>query len=249
MKTLWAKVAVVVMLSLVQSVRAGETLTPSMAAGVDLQTAYIFRAVVYNDGYVVQPWFETAVGPVTLGVWANMDLDDYGGTLEKNKFSEVDLTVKYALPVIAGFDISLGVAEYLFPNVPDGEGGALPGTREVILSVGRPLVGGLSAKTVLSYDVDQVDDYHASLRLTYAYEVVPNLAVSIFGQGGYVGKRFSPTGKSGLYDYDVRFSLTYSCMENLQVGITGGYTGSLDTDVLPDPAENAYGGFSVVTFF
>lgn len=240
---------VVLLLFVLPSLQAEDTIRPSVAVGSDLRTSYIFRGVVYNDGPVLQPWFESSVGPVTFGMWANMDLDDFGGTLKKNRFSEVDLTVNYALPSYAGWDVSLGFAEYLFPNVADGEGGALPGTREVIVSVGRVITGGLSAKTVLSYDVDQVDEYHAALRLTYDYALTSKVAFSIYGQGGYVGHKLSANGDAGLYDYDVRASLAYGGTDYLEIGVLGGYTGSLDTDVLVDPSENAYGGLAVTAFF
>lgn len=249
MKMMWGIVVVGVFMMGAAVFGAEEALKPSVAAGVDLRTAYIYRATVYNDGYVVQPWAEATVGPVTVGVWANHDLEDFGGTLEKNRISEVDLTLTYAFPSIYGWDSSIGYAEYLFPNVADGEGGALLGTREVIVTVGRPIGGGFAVRSVLSYDVDQVEDYHAALRLSFAHTLCSKMSFSAYGQGGYVGRKFSASGESGFYDYDVRLSVSYALNDHLELGIMGGYTGSLDTEVLADPSENIYGGLSVATFF
>ena len=81
------------------------TIAATMVAGVavaevsttfDFASAYVYRGVTYNDGFVFQPGIEATglglpeeYGAVTVGAWANMDLDDYDDTLPTSEFSEI----------------------------------------------------------------------------------------------------------------------------------------------------------------
>lgn len=240
-------VCILVAISL-SAIKADAAENVSAAAGVELNSSYIYRGVVYNDGLVLQPWMDTYIGPFTVGFWGNMDLDDYDGTMQKRRFSEIDLMLTYAFEV-AGLNVSIAVAEYLFPNVADGEGGALPGTRELILKAGRPLFWGFALETKFSYDFDMYDDLYAALKLSYGYSLTEKLSFSAHGLGSYAGNRLTVTGKSGANEYDLRGGLAYALTEMVEIGAMGGYTGTLDSDVLPDPAENGYGGISVIASF
>ena len=107
-------------------------------AGADVVSAYVWRGITFNDGLVVQPYVDVAAGNgFAINVWGNYDIDDYDNTLDENEFSEVDLTLSYALP-IEPVDITIGHIEYLFPT-----GGS--GTSEVFLSAYINPAGGLSA--------------------------------------------------------------------------------------------------------
>jgi uncharacterized protein (TIGR02001 family) len=107
-------------------------MTASLAAhaadttvGMDVASAYVFRGNTLNDGPVLQPAFsvgnfklnDSFTLPLTLGVWANMDIGTYHHTLDKGQFSEVDFTASYALPkVIDKLGWSAGYCDYVYPG-------------------------------------------------------------------------------------------------------------------------------------
>jgi uncharacterized protein (TIGR02001 family) len=88
-----------------------------VSVGIDFASAYIFRGVTLNDGWVAQPGLEVSgLHGFTVGTWANFDLEDNtGGAPSGGDFSEVDLYVSYAIPV-EGFGLSIGLTEYTYPR-------------------------------------------------------------------------------------------------------------------------------------
>ena len=59
--------------------------TPAWAAeataGLDLNSAYVWRGQTFNDGFVAQPSIDVAteIG-IGVNVWGNLDIDDYNET-------------------------------------------------------------------------------------------------------------------------------------------------------------------------
>ena len=87
-----------------------------VTAGLDLNSAYVWRGITFNDGLVAQPSVDVAYKGFGFNVWGNFDLDDYKGTIANpNNFSEVDLTLSYGMTV-QKLDIGVGLIEYLFPT-------------------------------------------------------------------------------------------------------------------------------------
>lgn len=83
---------------------------------VEAASTYVFRGATLNRGLVLQPALEVEALPgLTLGVWANLDLDDNDGALKKGEFSEVDLTVSYSRE-FENVSLSLGYIEYQYPG-------------------------------------------------------------------------------------------------------------------------------------
>ena len=89
----------------------------AVSASVDFASAYVFRGETINDGFVIQPSLESEVAGLTVGVWANVDVDNVGA----DQVSEIDLYVGKGLGSVAGWDISAGYCEYTYPGV-DGDG-------------------------------------------------------------------------------------------------------------------------------
>ena len=90
---------------------AGPALAADATVGLDLNSAYVWRGITFNDGAVLQPSVDVAhPSGAGVNVWGNMDLDDYSGAVESGEFSEVDLTLYYAIPV-EGWDLSVGDIE------------------------------------------------------------------------------------------------------------------------------------------
>ena len=91
----------------------------AVSATVDFASAYVFRGTTFNDGFVVQPGLEGEVKGFTVGVWANIDVDEVEGNDES--VSEIDLYLGYGLGSVAGWDLSAGYCEYTYPGA-EGNG-------------------------------------------------------------------------------------------------------------------------------
>jgi uncharacterized protein (TIGR02001 family) len=213
-----------------------------VTAALDLNSAYMWRGLTFNDGLVAQPSIDVA-GPQGIGinVWGNFDIDDYNGTINDGEFSEVDFTVSYAIPV-DGFDLGIGVIEYLFP-----EAGTNTNTREIYVEAGVELVENLTAGVFLTYDFDEVDDIYGNISLAYGYAVNDELSLELAGLLGYAGDKFAAGIDSGLHEYQISLSAAYALNESTGLGAFIAYTDAADSDVLPDAAVDVdvYGGLNV----
>ena len=84
----------------------------AVSTSVDFASAYVFRGATANEGFVVQPGVEGEVAGLTVGVWANIDIDNVGA----DQVSEIDLYLAKDLGSVAGWDISAGFCEYTYPG-------------------------------------------------------------------------------------------------------------------------------------
>jgi len=154
--------------------------------GMDVMSAYVFRGNTLNDGPVVQPALslgnfklsEVITLPLTLGVWANMDIGNYSGALDAGEFSEVDFTASYALPkVIDKLGWSVGYIEYMYP------GGAAH-DREV--NLGFTVDTFLSPSLTFNYGLDGAlqDNTYIEGGLKHAFDLDP-VTLTLGGTLGY----------------------------------------------------------------
>ena len=104
----------------------------AVSASVDIASAYVFRGTTFNDGLVVQPGIEGEVAGLTVGAWANVDINDVGGD---DQVSEIDLYIGTDLGSVAGWDVSAGYCEYTYP------GAAGNGESELSLSASGAMGG------------------------------------------------------------------------------------------------------------
>lgn len=248
MKIVMTLLLILSSLVLVMPTHAGES-----NVGLDVNSAYIWRGITVNDGLVAQPWLET-VTPIgiTIGVWGNMDLDDYDGAFDKGEFSEIDITVSYTLQ-LEGVELEAGYVEYLFPQQSDEEG-ALASTRELWLKAGVDLGAGFAMELEYAPDIDEVEDYYSSVGLSYSVEeIIPGLGASLASKVGYVGKdwaaAYSGGTEGGFHDWNVSLQITCAVSEDLE--LTGSLinTGSMNKDVLPEQDVETYGGLSAAYSF
>ncbi len=108
---------------------AGNAFGADVTAAVDVNSAYVWRGITFNDGVVVQPSVDVAAGNFGFNVWGNLDVDDYDDTLDSGEFSEIDLTMTYAFEA-GPVGLTAGYIEYLFPTT---DVGGAEGTREIFL--------------------------------------------------------------------------------------------------------------------
>ncbi len=218
--------------------------------GLDMNSAYVWRGITFNDGMVAQPSIDVSKGGFGVNVWANYDIDDYDGTLNDYEFSEVDLTVYYGFS-LQKLEVGVGVIEYLFPA-----GGS--STHEVYLSLGLPIVGGLSVGSTFYYDFDQIEGYYVDLGLAYSMELTDKFSIEAGARAAYADDDFAIAyggTEGGLYDYTLSLSASYALAEAWSLSASINYVGSLDDDALPDVDDGGgldvktYGGISVAYAF
>ncbi len=205
-----------------------------VGVSLDFASAYVFRGVTFNDGLVFQPGIEASglglpeeYGAVAVGVWANMDLDDYDDTLATSEFSEIDMYFSYSLPtIVSNLDLSVGYTDYTYP------GSSGTSDKEASIGASTELAGiGLG----LTYYQGIGGSIHGSAYIEatagYGIDLSEELSASIDATIGYLDP---DVGDSGLNDYSIGGSLAYVLSEVWSAGATLTYIGQGDDDVLPD---------------
>lgn len=218
-----------------------------VTGALDLNSAYVWRGITFNDGLVAQPSIDVAKGGFGFNVWGNFDLSDYNDNIDQYNFSEVDLTLSYGFS-ISKLDVGVGVIEYLFPATAKT---AAPGTRELYVSLSHPIIGGLSAGLDFYYDVDEIHGYYGDLSLTYGMDLMDKLSLEAGGKVGYAEKEWAMAANSGeaggWHNYNVGLGLAYAVSDALGVGASINYADTMDKKVLSNELAktNFYGGINV----
>jgi hypothetical protein len=211
-----------------------DSLAAEASFTTDVNSAYVWRGITFNDGVVVQPSLDVTKGGFGFNVWGNLDVDDYDNSLDDGEFSEIDLTLSYGFD-IKSVSISFGYIEYLFPA------GGL-GTREVYGSVSVEPFDGFHTGINVYYDFDEVEDYYMSMNIGYSRELIEKLSMNIDLTAGYAGEDMSAGTDSGLHDYNISLGLGYAVTDTLSASGFVAYTDSFDDDVLPEQDVDLYGG-------
>ncbi len=218
-----------------------------VTAAMDINSAYVWRGVTFNDGVVLQPSIDIAHGGLNLNVWGNLDVDDYDDTLDSGEFSEVDLTASYTFG-LGPVEFTGGVIEYLFPNGADS-------TTELFISAATDLIWNLAASVDIYYDVDEVNDFYAVLGLSYSRELAEDWDYSLGVSVAYAGEDFAEFyaggTDDGFFNYLISTGVGYSVTDALVVGANLYYSDSIDDDALPDSTVDTtfYGGVSIAYSF
>lgn len=241
------KLTIVVMVVLsVTALSIQQGRTAEVTAAMDVNSAYVWRGVTFNDGFVLQPSIDVNAGGFNLNVWGNFDLEDYN-TVESGEFSEVDLTASYTT-TLGSVTLGGGVIEYLFPAGGDS-------TTELFITAGMDLVFNLAISFDLYYDIDEVEDFYSVLGLSYSREVAENWNISSGVSVAFAGEDFAEFyaggTDSGFFNYLLSLGLAYSFTDSLEAGVNLYYSDSIDDDVLPDDTVDTtfYGGISIAYSF
>ncbi|MDP3980775.1 MAG: MltA-interacting MipA family protein [Chlamydiota bacterium] len=222
------------------SVQAAE-----VTAGADFNSAYVWRGITFNDGFVFQPYVDVSANGFGINIWGNMDIEDYDGAVDGGEFSEVDITLSYQIPIEL-FDLSVGYIEYVFPSTTSKQ------TREIYVSASydfSEFVKGISAGFDVYYDFGEVDDVYANLNAAYEFSPMENLTLTFGVAFGLAGQNVSHGTTGGFHDVNVSLGGSYAVTENISVNAQVAYTDSLDTDVLPEQDINVYGGVGASVSF
>jgi len=219
-------VAAAALLALVSApaVRAADA-----TVGVDVSSAYVFRGVTLNEGFVAQPYLDVSGLPIDIGVWGNwvIEEDDARG-YDDTQFSEIDIYASYDLPIEA-VGVSIGYTEYTYPT------GDVDADREVSLSL-SPNDTPLSPSIGVFYGIDGAieENFYAEATVGHDIALTEELSLSL---GALIGYLYPEEGEDGFNQYELSASLAYSF---LSAGVT--YIGQVDDDVLVDATpDNPFG--------
>lgn len=199
----------------------------------DLVSAYLFRGATKNDGPVLQPAVTVADLPLRLkiGVWSNLDLDDYEGALEKGEFSEIDLSATLS-PVLPLDDVILdiGVVEYVYPIAEE------EADREVFLVVEHDRAFRPRLSMYYGLAGARKKAFYSELGVLWQTKIDRKWVLSV---GGDLAWRLPDGGSGGISHYQLAGSLNYGIFN-----VSLAYTGRLDDEVLPDAEADRNGGMS-----
>ena len=160
---------------------------PTVSGEIDVVSRYVWRALAYSEGVVVQPSLTFAGGPIEVGVWANVDPSLSGS----ERLTEVDYSPQWTLelgPVEATPSLQL----YTYPRLGDANTGEL----QVELRRGMP--GGWGAFVRYVTDMlDYPDASFTSVGIDREWEFEGGSSLSLTTQVGRGSQRFSDAYLSG----------------------------------------------------
>lgn len=243
-----------IMIMMAAALAAGVAGAADVSATADFASAYVFRGVTLNDGLVFQPGVEVSglpipeeYGSVTLGTWANYDLNTYGGALNRNEFSEIDYYVSYALPVKV-VDLGITYTEYTYPN-----SGGTTADKEIAGSVGKAIGdSGLYSSLTANYGLDGApkDNWYIQAGLDYSKDLSDKLSLSAGLTAAYLIQK---TGSDGFNDATASVGLSYALTDKWSLNGSIVYVAQLDNNVLADtpsggPASTGTFGYDVPVY-
>ena len=205
-------------------------------AVIDLPVSskYLWRGATWVDRPVFQPSLFGTKGELTVGLWANITLDNAvvdGTPVSAGTTTEVDLCLDYAL-TLWGVDCSVGAAHYVYLK-PD-----LPSTREVYLEARLP--GRLSPSVTVWRDVVEVEGTYVAVSVAPEIRAGPlsRLVAGPISTSASVGFGSSEhnayyygVDKAGLADLTVTANLPLSASEYQRATLSLGYSVLLDGEL------------------
>ena len=207
-----------------------------------VNSAYVWRGQVLNDEAVFQPSMTvSAENGLSFNTWASFNLTDSLGNDLKNEFSEVDLTASYAVPIKI-VDLTVGAAEYLFPNqelITENDDGttthaSVPSTREAFVTVGKEdLI--LSPSASVYYDFGQVNAFYGLVSISQGYEATKELSLTATlsvgaGDSDY-NKAYFGVDEAKLNDGNAKLAASYALTEAISINAFAMYTYLLDSSI------------------
>jgi hypothetical protein len=227
------------------------TLSKAAEATLDLpvNSAYVWRGQVLNDEAVFQPSLNVAASNgLSFNTWASYNLTDSLGKELEREFSEVDLTVAYAVPVKV-VDLSVGVAEYLYPNqelITENDDGttthaSVPSSREAYVMIGKEDIL-LSPCLCVYYDFGQVNAFYSMVTVSQGYEVTKELSLTATLSVGAGDKDYNEAyfgvDNVAFNDGNAKLAASYALNESITLGAYAMYTYLLDSKIRDAAKEN-----------
>ena len=227
MKKLW--------ITLVIAGLAANGFAQNFNAGINLKSAYISRGATFNDGPVIQGYAEVAnipmpgnTGSLTVGLWANYDINDFSATYSEAQdgtVSEIDWYLTYCAPFEA-VDLSITYTEYTYPHGTTTD-------KEVIVTLGKAIAEtGLYASFSAYYGIDDAyydNSWYLKAALDYEKALTEKLTGTL---GASVAYDMADTRQNGWNDASLSVGASYALTEHLSLNGSLAYIAQLDDDIL-----------------
>lgn len=209
----------------------------SVAATLDLYSAYVWHGCVLNDEPVWQPDFAISYtlgdyGTFAADAWMNFDTTANNHQRHFGGLNEIDYTAQYSVN-IGDFSLGAGHIWYTFPSVSSGK--YYPSTRELFVSAAynnsivTPFVK-------LNYDYARVDGAYATVGLRKEVELINKLTggaeVALGGANHtYTQYYFAADNSAWFTDGTAAVYLKYAISDNFYVGARLAWISVMDNDL------------------
>ena len=231
----------------------------SVAATLDLYSAYVWRGCVLNDRPVWQPgatvsYATGGYGTLSAGAWSNFDATDRRGYKKFAGITELDYTATYAIDV-GPVSLSVGHTWYTFPSVTDNMYGK--SSREVFVTaqyntdIVNPFVR-------VYYDYVWIEGSYENVGFNKTIKVNDRLSVGTeislgIGSSNVMAGYYGSNGGPGLADFNASLFASYALTDHISIGPRIAWMSLIDEDArkgaLVDDQEILWGGVNLSASF
>ncbi len=197
-------------------------------AELDVNSKYIWRALAFSQGAVLQPSVWIGTGGFTFTIWSNFVLnsgEDFAG-----KFNEVDYRMSYDIEA-GSFTISPAFTVYTYPN--QAIDGATTGELEIAVAYA---LGSFSLETAHYLDVwDNSGGYIGEVGLAYEVDAAEGLTLAAAVRFAFANGKFNeyyvPYDSGTLSAVVLEAGLTYTLANGLYIRPHLEYNNILDKNL------------------
>lgn len=228
------------------------TVTQSQASDVTIDapvvSGYLFRGLLLNDEAVFQPMATLAASNgFAFYTWANLPLTDQNMFGKDNnnafQFSEVDLIVEYTHNLgIEKANVSIGCAQYLYPDPTYENGDSASPTRELYVVASYDTF--LSPTLSLYYDVEaNHGGFYGNFKISHEINFTEQISLGADASIGWANsdsnKFYLGYDDSAFEDLNAGVHVGYQLTDTVAFSVAATYCTLLDSDV-EDAAEALY---------
>jgi len=229
----------------------------TLAATLDLYSAYVWRGCVINDRPVWQPGATVSYatgdyGTLSAGAWSNFDATDRRGHTKFGGISELDYTATYAIDV-GPVSLSAGHTWYTFPSVTGNTYGE--STREVFVTaqyntdIVNPFVRAYYDYVWIEGAYENIG-FNKTIKVNDRVSVGSEVSVGI-GSSNLMAGYYGSNGGPGLADFNASLFASYALTDHISVGPRIAWMSLIDDDARKsvDDQEILWGGVNLAASF
>ena len=206
----------------------------TLGGGADLSivSQYIWRGVIYNDDFALQPDVYLTYGNFRALVWGSLDMTDREeiGIDASGDFSEIDYILQYKIPSRL-LDLSFGYSFYTYPNTPDE---VREDTQELYAKGAFKVF--LDPTVEMFVDVDEVEGWYGRVSATYT-QPQDNVEWKLRASVGFCSEDFANYyfgGRMPLFDSTSFCDLEVRLFTTFDLGMNFGLTPFIAINYLLD---------------
>ncbi|HAS83543.1 MAG TPA: hypothetical protein DCS43_12965 [Verrucomicrobia bacterium] len=209
--------------SMARGVSLEDWLHPDLVLGLDVASAYVYKGRTYNDGLVLQPWVTASRDAFSLQTWANVDVDDYQGRVNKHDLSRIEQGLCYVFNLgKVRIKPAYNVRLYSSTMALQDEQYISVGTRYQLNDFTRI---GIYADYLTAGQFQET--WYMAPYLTFGLDLGGDASLELHSTAGYIDTR-DRTQESGWMHADLKASLIRG-----RFSLSATYISKLESAVLP----------------